>query len=191
MFYSEELLMADTGSKLYLVAAGMSYVPGHTDAGQASGYSDGNGVQTPIKCLCLLRSDGAAKAIPFAFYNENDQAHLAPTDEQIAAASWVSGEYPSNYNSGYYNNYSSAVGPLNTWIPAIASDQGTGIGWSIPQISLIRFVRNESLVMWGWPIKKGSIYSCQISDDYSVTVVNKVCRIYYQGNLVKTITNAN
>ena len=192
MFYSEELLMADTGSNLDLVAAGMSYVPGHVDSGQASGYADGNGAQTPIKCLCLIRSDGAAKAIPFALYNQNDEAHLAPTDAQISAAEWVSGEYPLNYNSGYFNTYSASVGPLNKWIPALAVDQTNALRWDIPQIQSIRYVRNESASMWGWPISApGVSFSSQISSDYSVTVTNKVCRIYYQGNLVKTITNAD
>lgn len=191
MFYSEELLMADTGSNLYLVAAGMSYVPGHEDSSQPSGYAGGNGTQTAVKCLCLIRSDGAAKAIPFALYNQNDEAHLAPSDAQIAAAEWVSGNYPSNYNSGYYNTYSSSVGPLNVWIPALAVDQSNGLRWDIPQVQSIMFVRNESAYMWGWPITSGSSYSSQISPDYSVTVTDKVCRIYYQGNLVKTITNAD
>lgn len=174
-------------SKLKIAYAGMSYVPGHEDSTQPSGYAGGNGTQTAVKCLCLIRSDGAAKAIPFALYNQNDEAHLAPSDAQIAAAEWVSGNYPSNYNSGYYNTYSSSVGPLNVWIPALAVDQSNGLRWDIPQVQSIMFVRNESAYMWGWPITSGSSYSSQISSDYTVTVVKGVCYIYYQGNLVKRI----
>ena len=166
--------------------AGMSYVPGHVDSNHPSGFSDGNGVQYPIRCLCLIRSDGAAKAIPFALYN--DTVNLAPTDEQVEAAEWVAGNYTAAYNSGYYNNWSSAVGPINRWIPAKAVDNTTGLEWDIPQYQSIRFVRNESATMWGWPISApGYSFSSQISSDYSVTVDNGVCYIYYQGNLIKTI----
>jgi len=188
MFFSEELLMqTDKRPKLYLVSAGMSYVPGHEDGSHPSGFVDGNGVQYPIRCLCLIRSDGAAKAIPFSFYNDN--VNLAPTDAQISSATWVSGNYPLDYNSGYYNGWSSAVGPINTWIPAKAVDNVTGLEWDIPQYKSIRFVRNESATMWGWPISApGYSFSSKISSDYSVSVDDKgVCRIYYQGNLIKTI----
>ena len=165
--------------------ASMSYVTGHIDGTNPSGFADGSGAQTAIKCLCLVRKDGAAKAIPFALYN--DTITLAPTDEQVEAAEWVAGNYSAAYNSGYFNTYSSTVGPLNKWIPAVAQDPGNMLAWDIPQIASIRAVTNGVLEAWGWPIYKDGNPSNEIDSAYTITVKGGACYIYYNGNLVKKI----
>lgn len=156
--------------------AGMSYVPAHADGTQPTGWADGDGAQSAVRCLTLVLKNGAAKAIPFALYNDN--IHLAPTDAQIEGASWIEGDYTGSYNSGTFQN--------NVWTPAVASSHSSGIAWT-PATGGTRFVRNESLYMWGWPITSGDLYSNAISPDYSVSVVNGVCYMYYQGTLVKKI----
>lgn len=156
--------------------AGMSYVPARRDA--QGNFVDGSNMTSAAKCLCLIRKDGAAKAIPFELSNEN--VLLAPTDEQIAAARWVApgdttpfgtitAPYPSNYDSGYWNG--------QYWEPAIAGMNGTRGIWSVPYQYSIRNIECSQI----------GITSTAISSEYTVTVKNGVCYIYYQGNLVRKI----
>lgn len=169
--------------RLKFISAGMSYSVGHVDGNQASGFADGDGQQSPIKCLCLIRSDGAAKAVPFALYS--DTANIVPTDAQISAATWVAGSYTDQYNGGVF--YPRPNGP---WQPAIASSESDALRWYLPGIGT-RSIRNETLSQWGWPITGSTTsYSNAISSDYNVVVTNGTVKIYYQGNLVKTISDA-
>ena len=158
--------------------AGISYVPAHSDGSVPSGFADGSGGQTPVRCLCLVRKDGAAKAIPFAFYN--DSLTLAPTDEQVEAADWVAGSYTAAYNSGYYSN--------GTWQPAVAAgyDATLGLTWDIPSFTTIRYIRGAALSSWD-AVKVGGQYTNNDLPAYTVTVKGGVCYIYYNGNLVKKI----
>ena len=163
--------------------AGISYVPAHSD-GQG-GWVDGDGGQTPVRCLCLVRKDGAAKAIPFALYNDN--VNLAPTDEQVEAAQWVAGNYTAAYNSGYYNTVA-AWGPLNTWVPAVAAGYSSSLGltWDIPSFTTARYIRGAALSSWD-AVKVDGQYTNNNLPAYTVTVKGSTCYIYYNGNLVKKI----
>ena len=156
--------------------AGISYVPAHSD-GQG-GWADGNGGQTPVRCLCLVRKDGAAKAIPFALYNDN--VNLAPTDAQVEAAQWVAGNYTAAYNSGYYSS--------GAWVPAVAAGYSSSLGltWNIPNFTSIRYIRGSALSSWN-AVKVGGQYTNNDLPAYTVMVKGSTCYIYYNGNLIKKI----
>lgn len=179
VYHGDELVYSASKIKY----AGISYVPAHSD-GQG-GWADGDGGQTPVRCLCLVRKDGAAKAIPFALYNDN--VNLAPTDAQVEAAQWVEGNYTAAYNSGYYNTVA-AWGQLNTWVPAVAEDYNAdyGLTWSIPQYSVARYIRGAALYSWD-AVKVDGQYTSNNLPAYRVTVKNGTCYIYYNNNLVKKI----
>lgn len=165
-------------SRLKFVGAGMSYVPGRYENGV---IVDGNYMRSAAKCLTLIRSDGAAKAIVFELSTENNL--IVPTDEQIKSAPWccigyssqygtVTGPYPDTYNSGAYVN--------GFYEPAYAWMYGTRCTYNVPYMNSIRTIDSSYL----------GISSNAISSDYQVTCVNGVVKIYYQGNLVKTIRSA-
>ena len=149
-----------------LVAAGMSVVPAHA---VGAGFADGSGRQEAHKCLTLVKADGSATAIVFAHEN----GEVIPTDGQIKAGQWVAGSYNASYNSGVYMN--------GQWVPAVAQDNSWGISYSIPTQSNIRSIRNETLKQWGW---RNGYFSTKLPD-YNVTVVDGVCTIYYNGEVVK------
>ena len=171
-------------NKLKIVAAGMSFVPGHTTSSHVSGFIDGSGTQQAIRCLTLIRSDGAAKTIPFSYWN--DSVNIAPTDEQIANATGVEGSFDNTYNSGVYLPNAS-YGVAKVWNPAIAVDPSWGVAWSVASQSNIRSIRNETLSQWNW---RNKTYSNQMTSDYTVTVENGVCKMYKNDTLIKTISNA-
>ena len=163
--------------------AGFSAVPAHLinpEAGFTAGnIADGNGAQTAASCMLIGTDKGA---IPVVF-GWADNAPVVPTTEQILGSTFTAGNYDKSYNSGYYNTYSASVGALNAWIPAKASDPGTGINYDIPGIPSIRFVRNESLSMWGW---RGGNYSTVLSG-YTCTVDDGTLTVKYNGEIVLEI----
>ena len=172
VYHGDELVYSASKIKY----AGISYVPALSD-GQG-GWIDRGGSEYPVRCLCLVRKDGAAKAIPFALYNDN--VNLAPTDEQVEAASWVAGNYTAAYNSGYYSN--------GSWVPAVAAGYSADLGltWDIPQYTAIRYVRGSALSSWD-AVKVDGQYTNNNLPAYTVTVKNGTCYIYYNNNLVKKI----
>ena len=148
-----------------IISAGFSAVPSHIANGQ---YVDGSGVQTATSCMTIITEDGG---IPVLF-GWADQEPRVPTIAQIQAAPFTAGSYTSDYNSGYYSN--------TGWVPAIAKDTNTGISYSIPGVSDIRFIRNESLVMWGW---RNGNYST-VLPGYTCTVEDGVLTVTYNGEIV-------
>lgn len=151
-----------------LIGGGMSVVPAHEANG---GFADGSGKQTATMCLTLVKADGSAAAIVYAF--ESNEMRI-PTDSQIKGADFVAGSYDSTYDSGVYMK--------GKWVPAVAKDNSWGISYSIPSQKDIRSIRNESLKQWNW---RGGNYSTQLRN-YSVKVENGVCSIYYNGEIVKS-----
>ena len=158
-----------------ILYAGMSYAPAHSSASAPAGFADGNGAQRAVRVITLVKNDGSAKAIPFAFYG--DSVNLAPTDEQIDEISWVEGSYDSSYNSGLYRG--------GTWVPAIAANVLDRIAYSIPNHQYIRSVSKNALDSWKWPVKINGKYTSQMIEDYSLEIVNGVCYMYYNDVLIK------
>jgi len=166
-------------NKRKFLAAAITYTPGISDGQGGFVRVNNNTTQYPIRCLCLIRSDGYAAAIPFAMWN--DSVNLAPTDAQIANANWVQGDYPLTYNGGTATALNSSV-----FIPAYAYDNSYGISYDVPGQTDWDSLSNTLLNTWSWPISVDGHYSC-LATDYTVTLSNGVCKIYYQGNLVKKI----
>lgn len=159
--------------------AGMSYVPAHADGTQPTGWADGDGAQSAVRCLTLVLKNGAAKAIPFAVYG--DSVNLAPTDAQIEGAVWVDGSYTSAYNSGQYDRGN------RRWVPAQALGQQSGAVVWMPASGSGRTVLNGSLQAWGWPVTLNGSYTNLMVENYNIVVKGGVCYIYYQDTLVRKI----
>ena len=149
-----------------ILSAGFSAVPSHLDAN--GNYVDGSNAQTATSCMTIVTDKGAVPVL----FGWADQDPRVPTTAQILASPFTTGSYTADYNSAYYNN--------NGWVPAIAKDTNTGISYSIPGVSDIRFIRNESLVMWGW---RGGNYST-VLPGYTCKVEDGVLTVTYNGQVV-------
>jgi len=146
-------------------SAGFSAVPSHLDAN--GNYVDGSNAQTATSCMTIVTDKGAVPVL----FGWADQDPRVPTTAQILASPFTTGTYTADYNSAYYNN---------GWVPAIAKDTNTGISYSIPGVPDIRFVRNESLVMWGW---RGGNYST-VLPGYTCMVEDGTLTVTYNGQVV-------
>ena len=149
-------------------AANITVVPANGD--NASNYADGSNKRNAIKTICIV-TDAGAVAVPFAAWN-NDNV-VVPTNNEIKSGNFVSGNYSTAYNSGYYQS--------GKWVPAIAKDNSWGISYSIPTQENIRSIRNETLKQWNW---RNGNYSVFV-DGYTFDVdANGVLTVRYKGEVV-------
>lgn len=160
-----------------IMYASMSYVPAHESSSGPTGFVDGNGAQKPVRCITLVRNDGYAKAIPFAYYQ--DSVNLAPTDEQIENASWVEGLYDSTYNSGVYKG--------GIYVPAVAVRWSGGIAYSIIDYANIRSISDTALRSWRWAVVSDGKYTNQMVEAYTIKIEDGICYLYYENVLIKKI----
>jgi hypothetical protein len=151
-------------------SAAITCVPANGD--NASNYADGDHKRNAIKTLCIVTDEGAVP-VPFAPWNNENV--VVPTESEIKSGNFVSGNYTSDYNSGWYNQ------SAKKWVPAIAKDNSWGISYSIPTQTNIRSIRNETLKMWEW---RNGNYSVFV-DGYTFDVdANGVLTVRYKGEVV-------
>lgn len=149
-------------------AANITVVPANGD--NASNYADGSNKRNAIKTLCIVTDEGA-EAVAFAAWNNENV--VVPTNNEIKSGNFVSGNYSTAYNSGYYQS--------GKWVPAIAKDNSWGISYSIPTQENIRSIRNETLKQWNW---RNGNYSVFV-DGYTFDVdANGVLTVRYKGEVV-------
>ena len=149
-------------------SAAITCVPANGD--NASNYADGSNKRNAIKTLCIVTDEGA-EAVAFAAWNNENV--VVPTNNEIKSGNFVSGNYSTAYNSGYYQS--------GKWVPAIAKDNSWGISYSIPTQENIRSIRNETLKQWNW---RNGNYSVFV-DGYTFDVdANGVLTVRYKGEVV-------
>ncbi len=130
-----------------IVGAGISAVPADDVRGDYA-----------LKCLCI-RTENGAVAITF------DMDTDIPSVETILAGNFVTGDYSSEYNSGFYLN--------GNWMPAIAKDLTDRIAYYQGDVCK-RNIRHTTLRMWGW--RDGNLstvvdgYSFFVSNDGTLTI---------------------